>query len=108
MLRIDSPHSSRKKSYYTPPNIRVADMVVHIDEPLDLDGMAEIKEVLMCHKGVENVLFNPTHSHLAIIYYDTFKTSSQNILKILNSESLFKCQINEGDVQGINVQLVGI
>ena len=108
MLRIDSPHSSRKKSYYTPPNIRVADMVVHIDEPLDLDGMAEIKEVLMCHKGVENVLFNSTHSHLAIIYYDTYKISSQTILKTLKSGSLFKRQIHEGAIQGINVQLVGI
>jgi hypothetical protein len=108
MLRIDSPHSSRKKSHYTPPNIRIADMIVHIDEPLKPEGMREIKEVLSCHKGVGNVVFNPTHPHLAIIHYDSFQTSSKAILKILNSDSLFKCQIQEGGVQGLHVQLVGI
>ncbi|MBF0379381.1 MAG: hypothetical protein HQL69_00060 [Magnetococcales bacterium] len=108
MLRIDTPHSSRTKSFYTPPNTRIADMVIHIDEPLNQEGIDEIKEVLSCHEGVENVDFSPTHPHLAIIHYDSFTTSSKAILKILNSDSLFKCQLHDGNVQGIHVQLVGI
>jgi hypothetical protein len=108
MLRIDPPHSSREKSYYTPPHERVADATFHIDESMSSDEMDKVEKGLLYRTGIKKVVFQQKHMHLVVVYYDSFITTSQSILDFLNSECLFEYQEPYGSVPKMNVQLVGL
>jgi hypothetical protein len=108
MLRFDPPHDSTTTSFYTPIAKRRADLTVHFDEILSPDERVAVEKSLTCRHGIEKISFQSNHPHLAIVYYDVFLTSTDTIVKILNSNCLLPFQMNNGEASRVHVQIVGL
>jgi len=107
MLRFEPPHGSTNTSFYTPTSKRCGDLTVHFDEVLSPHEQQEVQQALSCRHGINKIVFQPQHPHLAIVYYDVFLTTSKSILEMLNSDCLFPYQVNNGETPRVHVQMVG-
>lgn len=71
------------------------EVLIHIDEPLDDDGLATLEEDIRHERGVVSVGHSPTQHHLMMVVYDTAETRGANFLHHFRD-------------RGLHAQLVGL
>ncbi|MBF0369044.1 MAG: hypothetical protein HQL52_06265 [Magnetococcales bacterium] len=108
MLRIDAPLIIRTKSTYVPKDQRIGDITLHIEEELSTEGLKIVEEALIKLDGVEKVLLHPSHPHLLVIHYDTFKISSRLILKTIENQNLFPFGLPAEINPQLHARMVGL
>jgi hypothetical protein len=76
-------------------NIHLADVTVHVDQPLEREQRARIDDALRAVDGVVSVHNPDQRPHLAVVGYNPQTTSGEAILNTVTS-------------QGVHAQLIGL
>ncbi|HHJ18950.1 MAG TPA: heavy-metal-associated domain-containing protein [Gammaproteobacteria bacterium] len=71
------------------------DVIVHIDETLDNETLAQLEKTIGNERGIYSACINETARHLMVVDYDPIDISAQTILT----------QIHH---QGLHAELIGL
>jgi hypothetical protein len=63
-------------------NIDLADVTLHVDEPLDSDGLSKLEDAFRTREGVVSVHVNENRPHLFVLEYNPKLVHSKDLVKI--------------------------
>ncbi len=76
-------------------DIKLVDIILHIDETLDHAKLESISDKIRQQDGVVSVAFHDDKAHLMIVEYNPDKNKSADILKCVTD-------------QGVHAELIGL
>ena len=68
--------------------MHISDMVMHVDNFLGENTRRNIEKALNAKKGIIHAHFNEKRPHLMLVYYDTERTSSFEVLAQMTGQQL--------------------
>ncbi len=63
-----------------------ADVLIHIDEDLDSEGIHEMERTLSLHEGVISACMHERRRHLLVVDYDPLRVRSSDLLSRVRAD----------------------